>query len=127
MNIPPERTGQMNASVFEVMRETGQALNDTFHKNVAIVAPVPGKCTTGVAQLTVPAGAEFDYIVSAEDMRMGARFANYSIEYTTDGSLWKILVPPCPPKGCGAPSPDKQLGDRPDGHDPRDSHIGHKR
>ena len=37
-----------------------------------------------------PAGAEFDYVISAEDMRMGARFANYSIEY--QAISWQTLV-----------------------------------
>ncbi len=80
MNIPPERTGQMNASVFQVMKDTGMAINDTFHNNVAITEAVSGECAAGVATLPIPAGAEFDYVVSAEDMTMGARFANYSIE-----------------------------------------------
>ena len=130
MNIPPERSGRMNASVVKVMAAAGKAINDTFHKNVAVAPAVSGKCTTGIATLTVPDGAAFDYVVSAEDMTKGARFANYSIEYQRAGSSeWEVLVPPCPPKGCGGSgAPDGgQLGDRPDGHDPRDSHIGHKR
>jgi hypothetical protein len=65
----------------QVMKETGQAINDTFHKHVAFTAGVSGSCATGVVTLPVPAGAEFDYVVSAEDMRIGARFGNYSIEY----------------------------------------------
>ena len=32
-------------------------------------------------------------------------------------------MPPVQPGG----GPDSAVGDRPDGHDPRDSHIGHKR
>ena len=113
----------------QVMKETGKAINDTFHKNVALISGVSGSCATGVVTLPIPAGAEFDYVISAEDMRMGARFANYSIEYQAVGSSsWQTLVPACPPAGCGAPSPDEVgASDRPDGHDPRDSHIGHKR
>ena len=58
-------------------------------------------------------------------MRHGARVANYSVEYQPPGGgPWRPLVPPVPkkpPKAAGG------LGDRPDGHDPRDSHIGRKR
>ena len=118
-------------AVVKVMAEAGKAINDTFHKNLASVTGISGKCTVGIASLTIPAGSVFDYIVSAEDMAKGARFANYSVEYQKEGSsTWEVLVPPCGPAGCGAPSPDVtagRLGDRPDGHDPRDSHIGHKR
>ena len=66
-------------------------------------------------------------------MSFGQRFANYSVEYTVDGKTWETLVPPGasdtgPPPDEQAPS-KYRVGarDRPDGHDPRDSHIGHKR
>ena len=70
MNIPPERTGQMNKSVVQVMRDAGTAINNTFHKSVA--ATPAGQtisqesCGDSVVELTLPAGAEFDYIVSME-------------------------------------------------------------
>ena len=122
MNIPPERTGRMNVSAAKTMSEAGKAINDTFHKNVAIAPAKSGACAEGIATLDVPAGSEFDYVVSAEDMAHGARFANYSVEFQRVGSpKWETLVPAVQPAG-----PD-QLRDRPDGHDPRDSHIGHKR
>jgi len=121
MNIPPERTGRMNTSVARVMRDAGAAINATFHTSVAAIErPVSGPCTAGLATLHVPPGATFDYVMSAEEMRFGARVANYSVEYQAAGSsVWQMLVPPVPRK---AP-----LDDRPDGHDPRDSHIGRKR
>ena len=122
MNIPPERTGRMNVSAAKTMAEAGKAINDTFHKNVAIAPAKSGACAEGIVTLDVPAGSEFDYVVSAEDMVHGARFANYSVEFQRVGSPnWEVLVPAVQPAG-----PD-QLRDRPDGHDPRDSHIGHKR
>ena len=57
-----------------------------------------------------------------EDLRFGQRIANYSIEYLEGdaGSKdWRTLVPVLHHR------PD--LGDRPDGHDPRDAYVGHKR
>lgn len=123
MNIPPERTGRMNVSAAKTMAEAGKAINDTFHKNVGIIEAQSGACKEGIAEITVDAGTEFDYVVSMEDLTKGARFANYSIEFQRVGSpKWETLVP-----AVGPPPPDNQLGDRPDGHDPRDSHIGHKR
>ena len=122
MNIPPERTGRMNVSAAKTMAEAGKAINDTFHKNVGITLAKSGSCAEGIATIEVAAGAEFDYVVSMEDMAMGARFANYSIEFQRVGSpKWEMLVPPVQPGNAS------QLRDRPDGHDPRDSHIGHKR
>ena len=124
MNIPPERTGQMNASVFKVMIDAGKAINATFRNAVVEVHDVSGPCTAGVAELTVPDGAEFDYVMGMENLVHGQRFGNYSVEYQAVGSSnWEILVPAVVQNG-----PDAgQLGDRPDGNDPRDSHIGHKR
>ena len=123
MNIPPERTGRMNASVAKVMATAGAAINATFHHSVAEVIDISGPCGPGVAELTVPAAAEFDYIMTMEDLSKGQRVANYSVSYLAAGSsTWAPLVPPVTKGG-----PDGGLTDRPDGHDPRDSHIGHKR
>ena len=122
MNIPPERTGKMNASVVEVMRTAGKAINDTFHRSVAEAGPASGPCSEGLVELEVPHGAHFDYIMSMEDLVHGQRIANYSVEYrTAGGGGWRTLVSP------SNHSDSRGLGDRPDGHDPRDSHIGHKR
>jgi hypothetical protein len=72
----------------------------------------------------VPVGAHFDFVMAAEDIAYGARIANYSIEYQlANSSDWHVLVPPVWKK---LPAP-AGMGDRPDGHDPRDSHIGRKR
>ena len=38
MNIPPDRSGRLNASVARVMRDVGDALNSTFQRSVATVA-----------------------------------------------------------------------------------------
>jgi hypothetical protein len=145
MNIPPERTGQMNASVFDVMKEAGKALNDTFHQSVVSTTDVVGNCATGFAELAVPAGAAFDYVVAMENLVHGQRIANYSVEYQLESSnVWSTLVPAVvaggggpdharvdADVGAGAGAAHDQtmyeLGDRPDGHDPRDSRIGHKR
>lgn len=124
MNIPPERTGQMNASVFQVMTDAGKAINDTFHQSVVGAEDVSGPCVEGQVVLTLPAtDAEFDYVVSTENLIYGARVGNYSVEYQlVGGSTWETLVPAVPL------APDNgRVGDRPDGNDPRDSHIGHKR
>jgi alpha-L-fucosidase len=122
MNIPPERTGRMNASVAAVMAEVGTALNDTFGSHVAAVAGASGACADGVALLDV-GGAPFDYVVTMEDLAAGGqRIANYSIEFTRvggDPAAWETLVPVL--------NHSKALGDRPDGHDPRDQYVGHKR
>mmetsp|Transcript_15265 Transcript_15265/g.39253 ORF Transcript_15265/g.39253 Transcript_15265/m.39253 type:complete len:598 (+) Transcript_15265:41-1834(+) len=120
MNIPPERTGRMNASVKAVMAEAGKAINDTFRNSVVQVDTVSGACTDGVVELTVPAGGQFDYIMSMEDLTHGQRFGNYSVDFQRVGSSkWETLVSPS--------NVTSALQDRPDGHDPRDSHIGHKR
>lgn len=70
-------------------------------------------------------------------MAHGARVANYSVEYRAEGSdAWGVLVPPVPAKKNGSSwlasasssqQPGDRYGDRPDGHDPRDSHVGRKR
>lgn len=96
---------------------------------------VSGPCTEGFAELTVPSGAEFDYVVAMEDLVHGQRFGNYSVEYQAVGSSeWETLVSasnvtdtPAPTRAPHEPKRRGGLGDRPDGNDPRDSHIGHKR
>ena len=122
MNIPPERTGKMNASVAAVMAEVGTALNATFHNHVAAATGVSSACVEGVAMLDVD-GAAFDYIVTMEDLTQGQRIANYSVEFTRMGGepdAWETLVPVLNHS-------KPQVGDRPDGHDPRDQYVGHKR
>lgn len=118
MNIPPERTGKMNQSVVKVMNQVGQAINDTFklhHQGMSKDAS--GPCGVGVASVKVQ-GA-FDYIVTMEDLQYGQLIGNYSIEYRLKQSTkWSMLVPPVQ---------KKSLTDRPDGHDPRDQYVGHKR
>jgi len=120
MNIPPERTGRMNASVAQVMHEVGAALNATFGQHVSKATNVQGICESGVAELELPrVGAAFDYVVTMEDLRSGQRIANYTVEFQrSDSSSWEVLVPPVK---------KKKLQDRPDGHDPRDQYVGHKR
>eukprot|EP00051_Salpingoeca_urceolata_P027593 m.482267 g.482267 ORF g.482267 m.482267 type:complete len:515 (+) comp22486_c0_seq1:4013-5557(+) len=122
MNIPPERTGRMNASVAQVMHDVGKAINDTFRQSVVQANDVSGPCKPGLVEFQVPEGsASFDYVMAMEDLIQGQRIANYSVEFKRRGSdAWEFLVPPVVPH-------NKSLGDRPDGHDPRDSHIGHKR
>jgi len=132
MNIPPERTGRMNASEAAVKAEVGAALNATFGVAVASATPSEGgsPCALGVATLELHRGSAFDYVLSAEDLARGARVANYSVEYQPWGSdEWHLLVPPVPRGNAslGDRRGDAPLGDRPDGHDPRDSHIGRKR
>lgn len=128
MNIPPERTGRMNASVAAVMREAGKAINDTFGPGSAL-AQLTGAsqhCGTPL-ELALPRGGgqAFDYVVTMEDLRFGQRIANYSIDYEPVGSpgKWLTLVPPVVPKKPHSGG----LRDRPDGHDPRDQYVGHKR
>ena len=65
-------------------------------------------------------GQPFDYVVSMEDLSFGQRVANYSFEFQRVGSsAWEILVPPA--------NATRALGDRPDGHDPRDQYLGLRR
>ena len=122
MNIAPERTGKMNASVAAVMRDVGKALNDTFGTSVAALGgPVEATCFGDPVVLEMPPGATatVDYVVLAEDLRFGQRVANYTVEYEDRaGGGWQVLVPP---------ASDAGLDDRPDGRDPRDSRVGHKR
>ena len=124
MNIAPAANGLMNASVVDVMHEAGKAINDTFHLNDAGKAQdVAGRCAEGVATLKVK--GQFDFVLSMEDLTHGQRIGNYSIDYKRTGSsTWETLVPPVLPR-----PPDAALGatDRPDGHDPRDQYIGHRR
>lgn len=111
----------MNASVVAVMAEAGKAINDTFKQSVAATGAVSGQCVEGVAELTVPADTQFDYVMTMEDLTHGQRFGNYSIEFQRVGAtVWETLVP-------ASQRSDGGLQDRPDGSDPRDSHIGHKR
>lgn len=143
MNIPPDRTGQMNASVVATMRQVGLAINNTFHQSVASAPATSGQCTSGLVELSVPSGGAFDYIVSMEDLTRGQRVANYSVDFQRRGSsTWETLVPPVWRNTSHVASGDSAaphaapaqrmlwgapLRDRPDGNDPRDSHIGHKR
>lgn len=122
MNIPPDASGRMNASVVEVMREAGRAINDTFRlHNAGVVRAGSGVCENGV--VVVDATGEFDFIVTMEDLRFGQRIGNYSIDFRQEGSdVWEVLVPPVQPI-----PPPTSLGDHPNGKDPRDSHVGHKR
>ena len=54
MNIAPDATGRLNASVVEVMKEAGKAINDTFHLNDAgSIGGVSGGCADGVVVLQV--------------------------------------------------------------------------
>ena len=63
-----------------------------------------------------------------EDLTQGQRIANYSVEYRVRGSSeWKILVPAVAARNATGGYGHGSYGDRPDGHDPRDSHVGHKR
>merc|ERR1712032_548868 len=58
-----------------------------------------------------------------EDLRHGQRIGNYSIDFKRKGSIeWEVLVP-----SVQATNSSAHWKDRPDGNDPRDSHIGHKR
>jgi alpha-L-fucosidase len=125
-NAPAERTGRMNASLAAAMAEAGAALNATFRAPPLAAlagAPVSGPCAAPlIIELPGGGGQPFDYVVSMEDLTFGQRIANYSFDYQAVGSaVWEVLVPPVPANATGA------LGDRPDGHDPRDSHVGHKR
>lgn len=121
MNIPPDRSGRMNASVAQVMRQVGEGMNRTFGKHVAKVQDVSAPCGP-VVELKLPStGSPFDYIVTMEDLKEGQRIANYTVEFQRKGKkTWETLVPPVQPKA-------DTVGDRPDGHDPRDSYVGHKR
>jgi alpha-L-fucosidase len=140
MNIAPDETGLLNESVVAVMKEVGQALNDTFRLLDAVglrgkVGNVSGPCGMGVVVLNVSdsKGDGFDYIRTMEDMRYGQRIGNYSIEYRVKGSVdWQLLVPPVHVNKTSIGQSHKgksSLGmqDRPDGHDPRDQYVGHKR
>jgi alpha-L-fucosidase len=123
MNIAPTASGRLNASVVAVMREAGRAINDTFRLYNAgtTTKVISGVCQEGVAVLDVK--GEFDFIVSLEDLSKGQRIGNYSVDYKLKGrgSTWQTLVPPVQPPNA------TRLRDRPDGHDPRDQYVGHKR
>ena len=115
----------MNASVVQVMRQVGQALKSQRHIQIESrghdkLKHQSSQCIDGVA--TVAVTGQFDYIVTMEDLSQGQRIGNYSIDFRRHGSTkWEILVPPV------VPQHPHNLGDRPDGHDPRDQYIGHKR
>eukprot|EP01083_Nonionella_stella_P020491 56812_1 len=120
MNIPPDRTGRMNASVAQVMHDVGVAINSTFVKN-SVAKKITSKngvsCIDSVVTLDNLKGQPFDYILTKEDLRYGQRIANYSIDYREVASdVWKVLVPVILP-----------ITDRPDGNDSRDQYVGHKR
>jgi hypothetical protein len=104
------------------MREVGRALNATFKVAVAKEEAKSAACGSGVVTLELPeAGSVFNYIVTMEDLSLGQRISNYSIDFQRKGStMWEVLVPPVRRKKLA-------LKDRPDGHDPRDQYVGHKR
>ena len=57
----------------------------------------------------------------------GGSSATDSIEYRLHGSpLWETLVPAVQPPRPGSGGAGR-LSDRPDGHDPRDQYVGHRR
>ncbi len=122
-NCPAERTGKMNTSLAAAMHVAGAALNATFRAApLASLTATSGACATPI-ELDLPSGGgqPFDYVVSMEDLTYGQRIGNYSFSYmAVGGTEWLTLIPP-------VNSSAVSLGDRPDGHDPRDSHIGHKR
>ena len=125
-NAPAERTGRMNVSAAAEMFDAGLALNATFAgAPVAGFETGPVNVSVGVplvVDLPGAGGQPFDYVVAMEDLRFGQRIANYSIDYMAVGSsVWEVLVPPVV-KNATAP-----FGDRPDGHDPRDQYLGHRR
>ena len=73
-----------------------------------------------------------------EDLAKGGqRVANYTVEFLPadaaddDDAAWRTLVPTCAVFANGTVACDGgergALGDRPDGHDPRDQYVGHKR
>lgn len=133
MNIPPERTGRMNKSVNEVMHQVGLAINATFKKSVAKKNALSAQCVEGAVTLKVN-GNPFDYVMTLEDLSHGQRIANYSVHFKRIGSdKWEVLIPLCNKnKTTGRCDPPKHIlknnvGDRPDGHDPRDQYIGRKR
>ena len=95
---------------------------ERFTNLATLASVIAGFSFESLVELEVPHGAHFDYIMSMEDLVHGQRIANYSVEYrTAGGGGWRTLVSP------SNHSDSRGLGDRPDGHDPRDSHIGHKR
>jgi len=133
MNIPPERTGRMNRSVNEVMHQVGLALNNTFKRSVVKKEAQRAQCVEGAVVLEVE-GKPFDYVLTMEELANGQRIANYSVDFTRVGSeKWEVLIPLCDKnKTTGKCNPPKQVlqgnvGDRPDGSDPRDQYIGRKR
>lgn len=143
VNIPPDRSGRMNASVGQVMIDAGRALNDTFHRDGAGTVLweeniVFEKCDgwNGALEfnLTTP-GTAFDYLVTKEDLTHGQRIANYSIEWTDGSGEWRTIVPFCEwvdeaknEVDCSGNSiAPATPTDRPDGGDPRDQYIGYKR
>ena len=84
----------------------------------------------GVAIVNVQ--GPFDYIVTMEDPSKGQRIGNYSIDFRRKGhENWEVLVPPVvvqvPNDSIQSGAEQSQLTDRPDGSDPRDQYVGHKR
>lgn len=62
-NAPPTSTGEMNASVVQVMHEAGKAINDTFKlNNAGKVLGVSSPCGPGAAVVDVQ--GDFDFIVT---------------------------------------------------------------
>jgi len=86
-----------------------------------------------VATITDVKGRPFDYVVTMEDLAQGQRIGNYSIDFMRQGSkVWEVLVPPVhkkkkTPSLTASPTASPTVGDRPDGHDPRDQYVGRKR
>ena len=125
-NAPAERSGRMNASLAAVMRQVGAALNATFRAPpLAGVGATASACAAPVVfDLPAPGGQRFDYLVSMEDLAHGQRIANYTIEYqAVGGGPWRTLVPPVIKNATATAG----VGDRPDGHDPRDQYVGLRR
>ena len=75
-----------------------------------------------------------------EQLALGQRIGNYSVEFMrAGGTEWEVLVPPVQKKRDEEEEAKdekkdyaddvvaEEVGDRPDGHDPRDQYVGHKR
>lgn len=84
LNIPPDHTGQINATFVAMMAEFGKALNDTY---LAPIAALPAEVTSptcGGLSITLPiplGAAPFDQVVLSENFAPnGQVVAGFSLE-----------------------------------------------
>ena len=105
LNVPPNRQALIEASYVAVLQRCVQGINDMFKIPLPKTCDVAGSCDSPT-EVTAPAGARLDCVVTKEDLRHGQRMLNYTIEYhDVSGTAWQSLIQLHPWEPTGLPRP----------------------